>query len=399
MTQALSWALSAAIATLSATLAYADTADTITLSASESLTMDDNVFRLPSGVHPSGIDNEARSDQVRVETVGVAFRKAYSLQRVQIDAGLADYRFKNHGFLDFTATNAAASWAWSLTPQLKGNFSFDRRQSLNSFADFRDIRERNVNTATRRRADLEYSPGGNWHLMLGAFWNKSQNNVAFLEAQDYENTGAEAGMRFESAEGNYLAWQWRSSDGRYPRAQQNPSTLSDEGFHQQDLDILGRWAVSGHSLVTGRLTAFRRSSDNYSLRDYQGTAGRLEYTWSPTLKTQFVLVGARDYSSYQALNASYAVTDSISLASNWQAGSKTLVRLKFERAHKDFRGSPGLASGHRDETQRGEQVSVDWTACKALTLGAVLRHEARRSTVPGLDYDDTSATISARLAY
>lgn len=387
------------MATLTAGTVLADSGDTLNLFASEVVTFDNNLFRLPSGVEPSGVGNSGRADRIQTETVGVAVDKAYSLQRFQFNASLADYRFDRHGFLNFTARNGGANWAWSLTPHLTGNLSFDRRQSLNSFADFRNLRERNVNTSTQRRADIDFSPGGPWHLTLAGFWNTSENAVAFLEAQDYDSRGSEIGVRYQGADGDYLAWRLRSSRGQYPMAQLNPATLNDRGFRQEDAEILGRWMPSGHSLLTGRLTAFRRNSDNYSARDYDGTAGRFDYTWSPTAKTRFILSAAREYGSYQALDASYAITDSVSLTSNWQPGADTLVSIRVDRSHKDFCGSPGLANGARADKQRAEQISVDWAAFKVLTIGLVLRHEARRSSEAGLDYDDRSATLSTRFSY
>ena len=382
--------------------ARADSADTLNVQVSETMLSDDNLFRLPTGADPSAqIGNAQRSDRITVDALAFSLNKPYSLQQFHVDASYVKYRYNTYHFLDFAARNGAAYWNWALTPRLTGKLSFDQQQSLNSFADFTNINVRNVKTTTNRNADLDYWFHGGWHFTAGGFRNKTTNTVVYLQGGDLDNRGGQAGVRYLTADGDYIAYQGRYSSGLYPDTTAISLSLYTPAFRQVDREMLWRWTLSGHSQLQGRVTQFERKHSDFPVRDYQGTAGRVAYTWTPTGKTQLLVSGARDYGSYLASNANYYVTDTLSVAPSWQVSAKTLVRLKFDHIKRDYLGDPGLglAALNRADRQRSSQLSLDWAPTKALSFSVALQRDLRRSTAAGLDYDDTTASISATFSF
>ena len=387
-------------ASLAADLARADAEDTLNLRLAESVAADDNLFRLPAGVvPPASLGNGNRRDRVTVDSLSATFDKSYSLQRFHAEVGYANYHYGSYHFLDYAALSDAARWNWALTPRLTGNLSVDRQQSLNSFADFRDVSQRNLKTTSNQNADVDYWSYGAWHLVAGGYRNRTTNEVAYVQGGDIDHHGGQVGARYLETNGSFVTLQSRASRGLYPHTAVVAATLTDAAFRQVEHELLWAWNANAQSQFKGRITHLDRYHANFAVRDFGGQAGSLEYAWLPTAKLELHATATRGIDTYQATNASYVVTDTLSLAPSWRATEKLLAKLKLERIARDYRGNPGLAPGTRADLQRSGQLSLDWTPMRALQLTAAVQRDRRRSTATGYDYDDTTASLTAQFSF
>ena len=101
--------------------ASAQTADGLTLRAGHTLSHDDNLFRLPDGVSPqAALGRPTASETVGISTLGASYARDFSLQRLEVDVSLVDYRYRNFSRLDLLATNYDLTWRWAVTPRLRG---------------------------------------------------------------------------------------------------------------------------------------------------------------------------------------------------------------------------------------------------------------------------------------
>jgi hypothetical protein len=164
------------------TTVNADSLDTWNVSVGTSVSHDRNIFHLSDSADAQALTgSSSKSDVVTATNLGLKVDKPYSLQRFELDLNVVKYDYRKFDYLNFTATNYTAAWRWSLTPNLHGNLSSGRQESLNSFTDNQNFRVRNVRTNDDYRFDADLDLGASWHLLGGAFQTRRKNSATFIQ--------------------------------------------------------------------------------------------------------------------------------------------------------------------------------------------------------------------------
>ena len=384
-------------------LVRADAGDTLNFFVGASITHDDNLFRLPGDANPQLVlGKPTKSDQVHLTYVGMKLDKSYSQQRFQVDATANNQRYQTFNQLDFNALDYRALWMWHLTPRLSGNLSADSKQTQSNFADTRDFRARNSTvTSENRRFDADWWLHGSWHLTGGVAQFNYRDSQSLRVDDSYSQNSTDAGVRYVAESGSSLALLGRQTHGSYDQRQINLASLADNEYNQSDIELRMSWALSGKSALDGRITHLERSFPNVSQRDYSGTAGRLDYTLTPTGKFQMKLSAVRNIVSDQLLTSSYYVDNSIAFAPVWQISGKTALRLNLVSSQREFLGGAvvALPAARRDRTQTA-QLGLDWSPIRAVSLSVNLLHDQRTSNYPNLyDYKATVSNIAAQISF
>ena len=275
--------------------AVADQYDALNVVLGTSLTHDANVFRLPDDAPPpTGFST--KSDLISVAYAGVRIDKPYGQQRFQLDATGTYTRYNTFSFLDFGAFEYRGAWLWHLTPRVSGTLSAERKQALIPFTDFRSF-ERNVNTTDRRNFNLDGWVSGGWHLLAGASQSETKSEVQF-QAEDSRMIAGEAGVKYVAGSGSSVAVTRRSSQGDYLNRVVDPVNFFDNRFRQDETELKVAWNVSANSTLNGRLSALERRHEHFAQRDFSGTTGQLDYTWTPTSKLRLAFSARRDIEAF-----------------------------------------------------------------------------------------------------
>jgi exopolysaccharide biosynthesis operon protein EpsL len=363
------------------------------VSAGYSVQNDSNLFRQPSIV-------SARSEQVGVSTLGLGFNTTQSLQKFEVDVNLVDYRYKNFDYLSFTARNYDAAWRWSVTPRFTGSITSSRKESLNSYADYNNINQRNQRLDANLRLDTAYELDGPWRVVAGAARTKQQNEQAVFGDGDYTLSSGNAGVRYVYGSGSTMTYRAIATNGNYLNRVMPNTGLYDQNFHQFDHDLRLRWMLSGNSTLDANLTHLSRSYATYAQRDFSGVTGGMGINWAFTGKTMFSAAYARELGAYTTSYSNYASTDRVTLGAHWQMSPKAGLRLNHTWAGVDFRGDPGLGLAiARRDTTRDTSLSVVWQPTQQITLNAGLQYLARGSNLANLDYTARLATLTAQFTY
>ena len=381
--------------------AWAQDSDTFQLKASAALSTDSNLFRLPANANTSAlIGKSSAAEQIASTTVGLSLNKAYSLQRIELDLNLVDYKYQNFDYLSFTARNYNAAWRWALTPRLRGNLTTDRTERLNSFADNQNLNTRNQRTNTNTRLDAVYDLGGSWRALGGVLQSRQTNQQTVLDEGDYSANSADLGVRYDLTSGSSLAYTRKTTRGQYlDRALSNASLLDDE-FNQSTDEFKLRWLFSGDNSVSLSASYINRTHPHFSQRDFSGLATGINVNWALSAKTALAASWARDLSSYQTSTTNYTQTDRLTLGPVWQLSPKALVSLRYAVAQQDFLGAPtALAAAQRSDTTRDTSLAFEWQPYQHITLSASLQNSTRSSSQANLDFDSNIANISAQISY
>lgn len=375
--------------------------DTLQLNASESLTSDSNLFRLPASANINSlIGKTSAAEKIASTSLGLSFNKAYSLQQFKFNLQLIDYRYQNFDYLNFTARNYDAAWRWALTPRLTGNLTSNRKETLNSFADYQGFNQRNQRTNTSTSLDAAYKLAGPWHALAGVSQSAQSNLQPLLTGDDTRSTAANAGLRYVFASGSALTYTLKKASGQYLNRTLSQASLQDDGFSQLDNELKLHWAVTGKSTVDLRAAHFSRTHPHFSQRDFSGPNAGVTLNWNISGKSALTASWARDLASNQSNNSNYTQTDRLSIGPTWQVSPKTVVSLHYEAARIDYLGSPAeLTVNQRSDTTRNTSLSLEWQPHQRVTLSATLQNTSRASNLTNFDFDSHIATVTAQLSY
>jgi exopolysaccharide biosynthesis operon protein EpsL len=377
---------------------------------------EDNLFRIDDDTDPRLIAGKSRrSDLISTYTAGIKIDKEYSLQRFQLDLTAIKNDYQTYDYLDFTAKNYRAAWLWSLTPDLTGTILLDRQQVQNNFADFlteqnQVIQRQSLQTNEIRSATADWDIGAGIHLLGGVSQTRSRNDTVFNAVGDYEQTGAEFGVKYVARSENFISLVQRESNGEYRGRALDPFGQFDTGFDQSETELLANMRVSGKSQIEARLGYIDREHDNFEVRDYSGMTGMLAHIWTPTGKLRITTSLSRNLASFQQFFNSYYISETFAIAPVWAITAKTRIRARLSYSEREYRGAlPGVVNNPifvpegelREDKVHGLTVSAEWEPTRTVLITGTLQHEKRNSNFDsfGLDYDANSVGISGQLLF
>ena len=375
--------------------------DPLTLSAGYSVQTDSNLFRLPSSTNlQNAIGKSSAAETIGVTTVGLGFNTRQSLQTLALNLNLVDYRYQNFSYLSFTANNYNAAWEWAITPKVTGKFSTDRKETLNSFTDSTNVKQRNLRLDTTTRFDASYALDGPWRLIAGTSTTRQENQAGLVTGSDFTTNAVDGGVRYQFATGSSLSYLMRTNKGSYlSRAVPNAAAFDDQ-YTQLDNDLRLRWLMGTGSTVNANLTHINRTHPRYGQRDYNGFNFGAGVDWALTGKTSLSTSISHTLDAYATNNSNYSSTDKISVSAGWQISPKVGLRLKNDWAQRSYLGSPSsTASSNRQDITRDTTLSVNWQAHEQLALSASLQQSSRGVNQANLDYDSTMLFFTAQLTY
>lgn len=375
--------------------------DPLTLSASYTAQTDSNLFRLPSGANVQALTGQSSTaEYIGITTVGLGFKTQQSLQKFELDLSLVDYKYQNFRYLSFTGTNYAAAWRWAVTPRWTGNFTSDRKETLNSFSDYQGYSSRNLRVDTTTRLDTVYELDGPWRAVGGLSTTRQSNQQSLSAGGDYTYSSLEGGIRYAFATGSAITYQMRLGNGSYlNRAIPNTGQF-DDSFKQIDHDLRLRWSVGGGNFAEVYGTYIHRLHPNYGQRDYDGLNAGANLNWSITGKSSLFVDVSHTLDAYATANTNYSQTNRIGVGPAWQFSPKASARLRHDWAERSYLGAPlGATNSGRSDITRDTTLAVDWAPHQKIALSAGLQSASRSSNQPGLDYESTILFFTAQLKY
>lgn len=372
----------------------------LVLSAGYTAQTDSNLFRLPSSANTQAlIGRSSAAEQIGITTLGLGLNTHQSLQKFELDVTLVDYKYQNFNYLSFTANNYAAAWRWALTPRLTGNFTTDRKETLNSFSDYQGYSTRNQRVETTTRADAAYEVDGPWRLLAGASTSRQANQQALVGGGDSTNTSADAGVRYVFSSGSSITYLGRLGSGKYLNRAVPNAGAYDDSFKQVENDLRLRWAFGGGSDAEVYLTHINRTHPTYVERNYSGFNTGTSVNWGISGKSSLLAGFSHTLDTYATGNSNYGQTDKLFVGPVWQFSPKAALRLRHEWAQRDYLGSPTGTSNQRRDITRDTTVSINWQPYQQVALSAALQNSSRGSNQAGLDFESTSLSLTAQINF
>ena len=371
----------------------ADERDPLSAIAGVSREYDNNLFLLESN---------KQSDRISKAYAGIQLDKLYSLQRFKVNYTLNASRYQKNTRLNFNSHNYDAAWLWSLTPRLTGKLYADRKESLNSFQDFRVFNPstiRNIRVSQTQHFEADYSPYGVWHFLGGFTRNEARNSESFIQQDNLSSIALDAGVRYDFRSGSSILLMAHKRNGDFERKTPDFASLLDTGFSEKEAEARLTWLLSGHSRLNVRTAYLRRNHDNFSQRDYSGMVGSLDYLWVPTGKLQLGVSANSVLASFWNIDSSYTRENTLSISPVYNINNKIRLNGFAGISERRFLGDGLVPSTNRLDKARNFSAGIDWTPWRNLTLGADLRYSKRDSNIIGFDFNDTVVGVDASFLF
>lgn len=373
----------------------------LTLRAAYSVQNESNLFRLPSGANAQALTGRSSaSEQIGLTTVGANLSTTQGLQHFEFDVSLVDNRYQNYDYLNYTGTNYAAAWRWALTPRLTGDLTAERKETLNSFADFQGYSQRNKRVDTTNRLDAVYEVSGPWRAVGGVSQSAVRNELLVVASGDADATSADLGARYVFTSGSTIDVGAKTSSGVYNKQDVPNTGLFDNAFKENDTFARLHWLFSGVTVLDVNLTQISRNHANYSQRDFSGLNTDASFNWALSGKTKVRAEYVHELAAYATANSNYTQTDRIALGGTWAISPKLTLGLTHTLAKIDYQGNPGLvaASQRHDDTQ-DTALTLGWEPVQHLSLSVALQNLSRTSNLAGQDYDASVVTLTAQYSF
>lgn len=379
---------------------HAGEGDVFNINASVSSTRDNNLFRLAPSANPPGIDS--RSDTINAVTLDFNFDKMFSRQRIVANAIVVDNRYQKNDYLSFTAFNYDAKWLWAAGSRWDGVLYIDRKEGLNSFADYRADRQRNIRTTENEGFTANYWFHSNWAAVAGVSRTSVTNEQPFLAENDYTSSGYNLGLRYRPISGNTLTLRMSNLDGSYAKRQFNVLNQFDNSFTDNAYGVDLDWLLTGKSQVRGRFGYTERQHANFSQRDYSGWVGNLDYIYAYTGKGKVTIGYKRDIAAYQQLTSSYYTLDEVNVSGQWAATSQITATARLGYGLRNYEGEiiplPAGTSQREDAVSR-LAFDLAYQPARWLQLKAGVGVENRNVNYDIYDYKDRTGFVSATAQY
>lgn len=395
--------------------ACADEADAINFIVGQTIAFDDNLFRLSDSVDTNSVlGSSRRSDTIYTTIGGITFDKLVSRQRLHADVLLSLNRYSNYSILDNDGQRANAYWGWQLGNHFSGVLSYERTRRLIDFGsltaeDRGQVRDMNTYDRLYVSGDWWFHP--NYSIGAGYSHATSSYDSDLRKANEYDADAIEVNAKYQPKTGNLIGLSIRQTKGRYPNrevaeAPASGATAIDNSFDQTDSEVNGDWRLTGQSRVLGRLGYTTRRHEQVSQRDFSGVTGRLSYKWAQEGKTSVDLTLRREIGAVDDIDASYVLTDGISVNPVWQPTAKTSLSAKYDWSKRRYEGDPfrqasvgSFDRSIRKDTVNTASISGTYLPLRNLQLTLSFQHERRTSSRQFVDYRDNLASFAAQLSF
>lgn len=362
----------------------------------ETATWDDNVFRVPRGASSPVAGIGGLSDRILTHQVGVSLDLPVSLQRFRASYQHFWTRYDRFDHLDFDGPLWSAEWLWAVAREFSGEVGVSEARGLASFATFRGT-ERDVMRTRHARANANWQLTPRWLAYGGVVATERTHEIPARRVNDLEAVGTEARLSYVTPKENRVGASVRFEKGRAPESRRFQGVDFDNGYEQVGIGVVGRWDVTAHSRLDGRIDYVKREYDQFSQRDYSGPAWGVTWTWRPTAKLSTETTLRRDIAPLDDVQTSFVLSTGISFKPRWEITEKLALVGSADYATWKYRGDP-LIGGDFEHKVRSALVGFAWAPFRRVVFTGSVQREIRTSDVGG-GYRTTIGVLDARVGF
>lgn len=304
----------------------------------ESLTYDDNVFRVSS---PSMLRKESQmADFINRASATVNVNNTFGRQIVDLNLQVDDNYYFSNTSLNHISTQDSAVLKWHLTDKLFGKLGADFNRSLAGFANTQFL-SADILSSSSYYFDSSYQLNSNWRFDAGVKESQTMHSAASRTNQNTNSQTIHAGITFMTASANSIGIDYSFRNSEFPNRPLN--SRYDNAFQENFGKILLKYNYSPKLNFEAQAGYKFRNYQHLSKLDFHGEVWRITATYSPTTRTLLTLSGWHEPTSFIELESNYYISEGVSFSPSWFVTEKIVLsgQVKMESQN---RASNGVAS-------------------------------------------------------
>jgi exopolysaccharide biosynthesis operon protein EpsL len=380
--------------------------DKLELFAAQTLTRDDNVFRISSGFDPAAVlGSPSKGDTYSTTSLGFNLDVPVSRQRFQGGVTWNKTRYDRFIGLNWDGHEARGIWLWQAGNDISGQLGYTENLVLASFANIQSgIQSSTPNVLTMRRAffNAEYMLTPRWRLRGEAGRLKLSNEIPGNKVNDTSTDSVDLTVSYVTPVSNQIGLGMRVEDSRLPNLQFVAGDLFDNSYRQQNVAAVVDWTLTGSSHLNTRVGSTRRSYAQLPQRDFEGATFRAAYDWRPTGKLTLTAAAQKDISAIEQINVGFVLVTGVALRPTLTLTDKVNIAGALDYSNREYRSDPVLVLGivpNRTDRVRSAAVTVSYRPIRTVTLQMAVLHETRSSTAAFGDYAANVVSVTARIGF
>ena len=373
--------------------------DKLELFIQETVTHDDNVFRLPNGVNPVG--SSSRSDTIFTTSPGLELNIPYSRQRFVGGLRWNFQRYDRFKELDFDGHEARAAWLWQAGNDWGGQLGYSQTEALASLANSRTAALIGVpNSLDTRRtwASAAHDLSPRWKVRGELNRLEQDNSIPALEFNDIVINGVEAGFAYVTPLKNQVGVGVRFEDGDYPNRTFAPPTFF-ESYKQVNLDGIVDYNITGRSRLNFRAGVVDRQHDQVPQLDFTEGTYRVTWDWQAPGNFSMNTILRREVSPLDDTYSTFVLLTGILLTPTLRVTEKVSLGATVEYSHRDYLTEGTNAIVDREDRVRTLALRLSYRPLRAVTLDLGALRQTRSSDVPLDDYEVNVFSGAIRIGF
>ena len=380
--------------------------DRLELFAAQTLTWDDNVFRISSGLDPAAaLGSSSKGDTYSTTSLGFNLDFPVSRQRFQGGVTWNKTRYDRFTVLNGDGHQGQGIWVWQVGNDISGQLGYTETFGLASLANIQSgVQSSTPNFLTTQRAffNAAYLLTPRWRLRGEAGRLKQSNEVPERKVNDTSTDSVDLTVSYVTPVSNQIGLGVRVDDGRLPNRELVAGELFDNSYRQQNVAAVTDWTLTGSSHLSARVGSVRRTYTQLPQRDFEGGTFNAAYDWKPTGKLTLIAAAQKGISTSEQINIGFVLVKGVALRPALRLTDKVNIAGAFEYSNREYRSDPALALGvvpNRTDRVRSAAVTASYRPIRTVTLQMALLHETRSSTAAFGDYAANVVSVTARIGF
>jgi hypothetical protein len=366
------------------------------------VTVDDNLFRLPSGYTNAAIGAGSagkRSDRIDQTSAGVDELWVAGRQTVAATVRLSrdDYAF--YKFLNNTGWNGNVLWNWSGGSRWTGQLGVNHNRSLLDFAYTRNL-AKDIVQSGGYLANTRFQIGPGWAVTASV--NKQDINHSLTQSRifDSRNESGSLGAEYATSASNTIELQYKYAKAEYPDQFASAASIQ-QNFRESTAQLLLNFQPSDKTVLLANAGYLQRHFADARLATYSGEVWHASLNWQALQKIQLTAAVGRDLQAYVDAATEYFVARDTTLKATWTPREKVTVAVLLDWEHQDYVVGANSAQGFlgRLDTLKNQSVTVGYAPRSWCSFNLSAGVRDRNSNYKVYSFNDNYVTGGIKLTF
>ena len=328
--------------------------------------------------------NNTNSDTVSSASLLAGMDQRFGRQRLFGDASLNTSRYRSNTSLNNNGYSLKGGLDWSTVERLSGTVSVNTSRALGTYnvRDVAPILKQNIEDNNQLEAVARLGLVTKFTLEATGSYRTRRFSAVEYARLEFDQDRFSLGVVYRPSTDLSLGVAGRVTRDKYPRYSLIGGNYSASEFERKDIDLTGRWAITGASALEGRLSSGNSKVINGVGTDFSGITGLIGWTWQPTarwnlnttlsrdtgLETSFFNLGTSIFSADQnrltnalRFNASYEWSSKVALTAGYSLSKTDRTNEFLGQSASDYDRDTLFSFGARYQLSRGIQLSCQYS--------------------------------------